>query len=117
MPIQPARLYFAIRRRRAGSFRPLKKIGGCGFWTGFAPKPAQVEVGELAVVLEELVGPDALHDLDGLPHMGVPSREDVRRARGGELLGHPAGAHAHVDPPVREMVTVAISAASTPGAR
>ena len=40
MPIQPDRSYFAIRlAERFGSLSPLKKIGGCGFWRGFAPNP------------------------------------------------------------------------------
>src|SRR5262245_30771840 len=67
-------------------------------------EPASVEVGELAVVLEEVVRPDALHDLDRLAHVPVPLGEDVRGARRREFLGHPAGPHAHVDPAVGEMV-------------
>src|SRR5262252_8736346 len=67
-------------------------------------EPASVEVGELAVVFEEVVRPDALHDLDRLAHVLVSLGEDVRGARGREFLGHPAGAHAHVDPAVGEMV-------------
>jgi len=40
IPIQPDRPYFAMRlAERFRSLRPLKKIGGCGFWTGFAPNP------------------------------------------------------------------------------
>src|SRR5215471_17491165 len=67
-------------------------------------EPASVEVGELAVVLEEVVRPDALHDLNRLSHVLVSLGEDVRDARGREFLGHPAGPHAHVDPAVGEMV-------------
>ena len=37
------------------------------------PESAAVEVGELAMVLEQFVGPDALHDLERLAHMGVLS--------------------------------------------
>jgi hypothetical protein len=69
---------------------------------------AAVEVGELAVVLEQVVRPDALHDLDRLAHVLVPLREDVRGARRGELLGHPPRPHTDVDPTVREVVMVAI---------
>jgi hypothetical protein len=37
IPIQPERPYFAMRfAERFGSLSPLKKIGGCGFCTGFA---------------------------------------------------------------------------------
>ena len=40
IPIQPDRPYFAMRlAERFGSLSPLKKIGGCGFCTGFAPNP------------------------------------------------------------------------------
>ncbi len=65
---------------------------------------ARSEVGELAVVLERLVRPDALADLDRLTHVGVATREDVGGARGGELLGHPASADTDVDPTARQVV-------------
>ena len=40
IPIQPDRPYLAMRlAERFGSLSPLKKIGGCGFCTGFAPNP------------------------------------------------------------------------------
>ena len=40
IPIHPDSPYFAMRlAERFGSLRPLKKIGGCGFWRGFAPNP------------------------------------------------------------------------------
>jgi hypothetical protein len=71
---------------------------------GLRSEPAALEVGELAVVFEELVRPDALHDLDRLAYVLVPLRVDVRRAGGGELLGHPAGADTDVEPAVREVV-------------
>src|SRR5512147_630595 len=71
---------------------------------GLRSEPASVEVGELAVILEEVVGPDALHDLDRLAYVAVPLGEDVRGARGREFLGHPPGPHAHVDPAVGEVV-------------
>jgi hypothetical protein len=75
-----------------------------GLLHGLGSEPAPVEVGELAVVLEQVVRPDALHDLDRLAHVLVPLREDVRGAGGRELLGHPPGADADVDPAVREVV-------------
>src|SRR6185312_14350947 len=55
----------------------------------FRSEPASVEVGKLAVVLEEVVCPDALHDLDRLAYVLVPLGEDVRGTRGREFLGHP----------------------------
>ena len=70
----------------------------------FRSESASVEVGKLAVVLEEVVRPDALHDLDRFAYVLVPLGEDVRGARGREFLGHPPGSHAHVDPAVGEVV-------------
>src|SRR3954464_9375626 len=105
MPIQPARSYFATRSaERFGLLSPLKKIGGGGLLDRLRAEPARVEVGELAVVFEEVVRPDALHDLDRLAQVLEPLGEDVRGARGRELLGHPAGPHAHVEPAVRQVV-------------
>ena len=71
---------------------------------GLVSEPARLEVGELAVVLEEVVRPDALHDLERLAHVLVPFGEDVRRARGREPLGHPAGADTNVEPAAPEVV-------------
>ena len=62
------------------------------------------EVRELAVVLEQVVGPDALHDLDRLAHVGVAALEQLRDAGGGELLGHPAGTDADVETTVGQVV-------------
>src|SRR4030095_2241405 len=70
----------------------------------FRSEPASVEVGELAVVLEEVVRPDALHDLDRLAYVLVPLGEDVRDARGRALIGHPPAPPAPVDPAVGEVV-------------
>ena len=64
----------------------------------------RLEVGELAVVFEQLVGPDALADLDRLAHVSVATREDVRRAGGRELLGHPAGTEPDVQPAAGQVV-------------
>src|SRR6266849_967215 len=60
--------------------------------------------GELAVILEELLGPDTLHDLDRLNDVFVPSFIDVRRTRGLELLRHPARSDANVDPSAGKVV-------------
>src|SRR6266849_4437714 len=60
--------------------------------------------GKLAVILEEFLRPDTLHDLDRLDDVFVPSFVDVRRTRSLELLGHPAGSDANVDPSARKVV-------------
>ena len=67
-------------------------------------KATALKVGELAVVLKEVVRPDALEDLDRLAHVLVPFGENVRRARGRKFLGHPAGTQAHVHPAIRQVV-------------
>ena len=71
---------------------------------GLGAEPASLEVGELTVVLEEVVRPDPLHDLDRLAHVRMPLGEDVGGTRGGELLGHPARADADVDAAAGEVV-------------
>src|SRR6266851_10451336 len=53
--------------------------------------------GKLAVILEEFLRPDTLHDLDRLDDVFVPFFVDVRRTRSLELLGHPAASDADVD--------------------
>ena len=68
IPIQPDIPYLATRSaERFASLRPLKYRGGCGFLDWLCAETAGLEIGELAVVLENVVGPDALHDLDGFP--------------------------------------------------
>src|SRR5262249_10076328 len=59
---------------------------------------------ELAVILEDLLRPDALHYLDRLDDMFVASFVDVRCTRSLELLRHPTGSDGHVDPSARKMV-------------
>ena len=50
----------------------------------FGTKPGPLEVGELAVILEEVIRPDTLHDLDRVADVLVPLREDMGGARRGE---------------------------------
>ena len=98
----PAR-QVVLRDPLGGALRvlePAEEDRRVGLLEGLRAEPAPVEVGELAVVLEQVVRPDALHDLDRLAHVLVPLGEDVRGARGRELLGHPAGPDAHVEPAV-----------------
>src|SRR3954471_14694740 len=57
--------------------QPAEEDGRIRLLHGLHSEPAPVEVGELAVVLEQVVRPDALHDLDRFSHVRVPLREDV----------------------------------------
>ena len=62
------------------------------------------EVGELAVILEQVVRPRADHDVEGFADLLVPTGEHVGGADGGELLDHPARSDADVQPAARELV-------------
>ncbi len=105
IPIQPDRPYVGDAVRRAlRVLEPAEEDRRVRLLYRLRSEAACLEVGELAVVLEQIVRPDALHDLDRLAHVLVALGEDVRGARRGELLGHPARPHAHVDPAVREVV-------------
>src|SRR5262249_57537250 len=57
--------------------QPAEEDGRGRLLDGLGSESAPIEVGELAVVLEEVVGPDALHDLDRLAHVLVPLGKDV----------------------------------------
>jgi len=73
--------------------------------------------GELAVILEEFLSPDTLYDLDRLDDVSVASFEDVRRTRSLELLRHPAGSDANVDPSARKVVPSPDLRRQDPGAQ
>ena len=105
MPIHPARSYFAMRlAERLGSRSPLKKIGGCGFCSGLWPKPdgsksanspwySKVSFVQMPLQIS-IVSRTCVCRL----------REDVRGARGSELLGHPPGTDTDVEPAAGEVV-------------
>src|SRR5271155_5621554 len=75
-----------------------------GFLNGLHAKAAFWKRSELAMILEEFLRPDALHDLDGFDDVLVPSLVNVRRTRGLELLRHPAGSDSYVDPAARKVI-------------
>jgi hypothetical protein len=72
-----------------------------------------VEVGELAVVLEDVVRPDALHDLDRLAHVGVPLGEDVVALAASNSSGIQPAPTPTLTRPFERWSIVAISAART----
>ena len=81
-------------------------------------EPAAVEVGELAVVLEQVVRPDALHDLDRLAHVLCAAwGRCARRSRPRTPRASSPTPTPTLTLPFERWSTVAISAARTPGAR
>ncbi len=118
MPIQPDRSYLAMRlAERFGSLRPLKKIGGCGSCNGLAPKPQLSKSANSPWYSNS--------SFVQMPFMiSIVSRTCWCRL--GKMCAaldaaNSSGIHPEPTPtlirPLHRWSTVAISAASTPGAR